>query len=107
MTKESKNNKTIPRYQLGKSPALPAMHGPLATAKEWVWCLFSVKHAETTWLRIAEDVERRTFRRIERFLFIILGALIALSVVIVNRYMFFHDMTVYEYKDATVYVKPK
>ncbi len=90
-----------------KLPALPATRGPIATAKEWIWCLFSTKHAEQTWLRIEADTERRTLRRLERVAFTIIGALIAMVFFTMYQYAFYKDMTIYEFHDSTIYVKPK
>lgn len=88
--------------------AATAAYGPLATLKEWAYCLVSPKHAETTWLRIAEDTERRAFRHIERFLFSVLGALIAMIFVLIHQYNFFHkNMDIVEYNDVIIYTKHK
>ena len=85
----------------------PAAYGPLATTKEWIACLFSVKRAEATWLRIEPDKERRAFRLFERFLYALLGAIIATTFFAIKQQTFFHDVKVIEYNDATYYIKPK
>ena len=85
----------------------PAAYGPLATIKEWMWCLASAKHAEGTWLRIEPEKERRAFRVIERFLYAMAGAIIATSFLAYRQYMFTKDMEVIEYSNATYYIKPK
>lgn len=90
-------------YKIGE----PATRRAVDTAKEWALCLLSREHAATTWLRITDQQEQKALRMINNVLYLLAGAIVAVAFFAARQYYFFHDVTVVEYNDATVYVKPK